>query len=101
MEGWQHYRKIERNARRVHEENGAGVLPASGETAGSNLRALHGEQPGREQCAVHGRRALESVNKSIKGTQSGLKDVNKLLKLDPSNEKPERYPCGLPLELHE
>ena len=46
-------------------------------------------------------KALESVNKSIKGTQSGLKDVNKLLKLDPSNEKPERYPCGLPLELHE
>ena len=42
-----------------------------------------------------------SVNKSINGTQSGLKDVNKLLKLDPSNEKPERYPCGLPLELHE
>lgn len=41
-------------------------------------------------------KALESVNKSIKGTQSGLKDVNKLLKLDPSNEKPERYPCGLP-----
>ena len=31
-------------------------------------------------------KALESVNKSIKGTQSGLKDVNKLLKLDPSNE---------------
>ena len=29
-------------------------------------------------------KALESVNKSIKGTQSGLKDVNKLLKLDPS-----------------
>ena len=46
-------------------------------------------------------KALESVNKSIKGTQSELKDVNKLLKLDPSNEKPERYPCGLPLELHE
>ena len=46
-------------------------------------------------------KALESVNKSIKGTQSGLKDVNKLLKLDPSNEKPGRYPCGLPLELHE
>ena len=46
-------------------------------------------------------KALESVNKSIKGTQSGLKDVNKLLKLDSSNEKPERYPCGLPLELHE
>ena len=41
-------------------------------------------------------KALESVNKSIKGTQSGLKDVNKLLKLDPSNEKSERYPCGLP-----
>ena len=41
-------------------------------------------------------KALESVNKSIKGTQSGLKDVNKLLKLDPSNEKPERYTCGLP-----
>ncbi|WP_147326320.1 hypothetical protein [Coprococcus comes] len=37
-------------------------------------------------------KALESVNKSIKGTQSGLKDVNKLLKLDPSNEKSERYP---------
>ena len=51
-EGWQHYRKIERNARRVHEENGAGVLPTSGESAGSDLRALHGEQPGREQCAV-------------------------------------------------
>lgn len=30
-------------------------------------------------------KALESVNKSIKGTQFGLKDVNKLLKLDPSN----------------
>ena len=30
-------------------------------------------------------KALESVNKSIKGTQPGLKDVNKLLKLDPSN----------------
>ena len=30
-------------------------------------------------------KALEGVNKSIKGTQSGLKDVNKLLKLDPSN----------------
>ena len=30
-------------------------------------------------------KAMESVNKSIKGTQSGLKDVNKLLKLDPSN----------------
>ena len=29
-------------------------------------------------------KALESVNKSIKGTQSGLKDVNKLLKLDHS-----------------
>lgn len=28
-------------------------------------------------------KALENVNKSIKGTQSGLKDVNKLLKLDP------------------
>lgn len=51
-------------------------------------------------------KALESVNKSIKGTQSGLKDVNKLLKLDPSNTelvvqkqkmlKPERHPCGLP-----
>lgn len=27
-------------------------------------------------------KALENVNKSIKGTQSGLKDVNKLLKLD-------------------
>lgn len=26
-------------------------------------------------------KALESVNKSIKGTQYGLKDVNKLLKL--------------------
>ena len=51
-EGWQHYRKIERNARRVHEENGAGVLPTSGESAGSDLRALHGEQPDREQCAV-------------------------------------------------
>ena len=30
-------------------------------------------------------KALESVNKSIKGTQFGLKDVNKLLKLAPSN----------------
>ena len=52
LEGWQHYRIIERNARRVHEENGAGVLSASEESAGSDLRALHGEQPGREQCAV-------------------------------------------------
>ena len=33
-------------------------------------------------------KALESVNKLIKGTQSGLKDVNKLLKLDPSNTEP-------------
>lgn len=49
LEGWQHYRKIERNARRVHEENGAGVLPASGETAGSDLRALHGKQSSREK----------------------------------------------------
>lgn len=30
-------------------------------------------------------KALEAVNKSIKGTQSGLKNVNKLLKLDPTN----------------
>ena len=30
-------------------------------------------------------KALESVNKSIKGMQSGLNDVNKLLKLAPSN----------------
>ena len=30
-------------------------------------------------------KALEGVNKSIKTTQAGLKDVNKLLKLDPSN----------------
>lgn len=30
-------------------------------------------------------KALKSVNSSIKTTQSGLKDVNKLLKLDPTN----------------
>lgn len=30
-------------------------------------------------------KALKSVNSSIKTTQSGLKDVNRLLKLDPSN----------------
>ena len=30
-------------------------------------------------------KALKSVNSSIKTTQSELKDVNKLLKLDPSN----------------
>ena len=30
-------------------------------------------------------KALESVNKDIKGTQTQLKDVQKLLKLDPSN----------------
>lgn len=30
-------------------------------------------------------KALEGVNKSIKTMQAGLKDVNKLLKLDPSN----------------
>ena len=52
LEGWQHYRKIEGNAGEVFEENGTGVLSASGESAGSDLRALHGEQPGREQCAV-------------------------------------------------
>lgn len=57
MEGWQHYRKIERNARRVHEENGAGVLPASGETAGSDLRALHGEQLSRGKNTVAGKAA--------------------------------------------
>lgn len=33
-------------------------------------------------------KALEGVNKTIKGTQSGRKDVNKLLKLDPSNTEP-------------
>ena len=32
-EGWQHYRKIERNAGEVFEENGTGVLSASGEPA--------------------------------------------------------------------
>ena len=36
-------------------------------------------------------KALESVNKSIKGTQSGLKDVNKLLKLDHSNTELVAY----------
>ena len=36
-------------------------------------------------------KALESVNKSIKETQSGLKDVNKLLKLDPSNTELVAY----------
>ena len=36
-------------------------------------------------------KALESINKSIKGTQSGLKDVNKLLKLDPSNTELVAY----------
>lgn len=30
-------------------------------------------------------KALKSVNSSITHTQSALKDVNKLLKLDPSN----------------
>ena len=30
-------------------------------------------------------KALKSVNTTIKNTQSSLKDVNKLLKLDPSN----------------
>ena len=30
-------------------------------------------------------KALESVNKTIKTTQTQLKDVEKLLKLDPSN----------------
>ena len=30
-------------------------------------------------------KALKSVNTTIKSTQSALKDVNKLLKLDPSN----------------
>ena len=30
-------------------------------------------------------KALEGVNKNIKGTQTQLKDVEKLLKLDPSN----------------
>lgn len=38
----------------------------------------------------------ETIDSAVEGTQSGLKDVNKLLKLDLSNEKPERYPCGLP-----
>ena len=36
-------------------------------------------------------KALEGVNKSIKGTQSGLKDVNKLLKLDHSNTELVAY----------
>ena len=30
-------------------------------------------------------KALRSVNSSIRTTQSALKDVNRLLKLDPSN----------------
>ena len=42
--------------------------------------------------------ALQGVNKEIKSTQSQLKDVEKLLKLDPSNrnsaswETPSRRP---------
>ena len=51
-EGWWHYRKIEGNAGGVFEENRAGVLPASGESAGSDLRALHGEQPRREKHSL-------------------------------------------------
>ena len=38
-----------KNVEKVVEENRAGVLPASGESAGSDLRALHGEQPSREK----------------------------------------------------
>ena len=64
LEGWQHYRKIERNARRVHEENGAGVLPTSGEPAGSDLRALYREQPSREK-----HRCRESSKGQGKGTR--------------------------------
>ena len=39
-EGWYHYRKIEGDAGGVFEENGARVLSASGESAGSDLRAI-------------------------------------------------------------
>ena len=41
-------------------------------------------------------KALKTVNTSIRSTQSALKDVNRLLKLDPSNtellsQKPVSY----------
>ena len=37
-------------------------------------------------------KALESVNKTIKSTQSQLKDVEKLLGLNPVAERPKQLP---------
>ena len=37
-------------------------------------------------------KALKGVNSTIKTTQSSLKDVNKLLKLDPANTNQPRHP---------
>lgn len=78
MEGWQHYRKIERNARRVHEENGAGVLPTSEESAGSDLRALHGEQPGRGKNTVAGK-ATKAKEKELEEWLRGLDGMDRLV----------------------
>ena len=38
-------------------------------------------------------KALEGVNKNIRSTQTHLKDVEKLLKLDPSNTEIGRASC--------
>ena len=47
-------------------------------------------------------KALEGVNKNIKNTQTQLKDVQKLLKLDPKNTeliRPAILPVTVPLVL--
>ena len=53
-----------------------------GEIYGKPHQRHHGRDRRRYHQAVQ---ALEGVNKDIKGTQTQLKDVQKLLKFDPSN----------------
>ncbi len=54
-----------------------GVPPMASRIKGISVK-INGDTTGVSQ-------ALERVNKKIKNTQSQLKDVEKLLKLDPSN----------------
>ena len=75
--GWQHYRKIEGNAGEVFEENGTGVLSASGESAGSDLRALHGEQPSRENTVAG--KAAKAKEKELEEWLRGLDGMDRLV----------------------
>ena len=72
-----HYRKIEGNAGGVFEENRAGVLPASGESAGSDLRALHENNP-VEKNTVAGK-AAKAKEKELEEWLRGLEGMDRLV----------------------